>query len=279
MTSCELTPGPLEVSLPAGLEDQVEPSAAAQRTAEEIQEWVADAAWSFASRGLDEPETVEIVDGTATDQYDRIYEVGEGAPSDANGDGITDLAVPISVLDGNGFEELWYIWLGSDDPDTVATQVLYPIALSTRCGDVIHSVTASDGGFAIDQTLRMPSDHARDCASGGTGHQQREVAVVDIDGHAYPLQTAPVEAWGGICPRSEWLDGLSAAGADIRTAPPASARAIEVDDSTYVYELPEAPLLTADGARFFGFTSSATMVEEPSTPDFSPVVMHCAFAG
>jgi len=131
-------------------------------------------------------------DGTARDKLVRTYEIGVGVPFDADGDGIVDLAVPVSQLDGNGFQELWYVRLGNAiDIDAVATQVIYPIVRTTRCGDIVNPVGATESGLTIDQTLWMPrTDHRRHCASGGTGVQVRDITVVDIGGTPYPVQTA-----------------------------------------------------------------------------------------
>ncbi|MEJ1087932.1 hypothetical protein WDU99_06335 [Microbacterium sp. Mu-80] len=244
-------------------------------TGADIGDWIRDTEWSFAGRGIEEPFTIAFEDGTASDDHMRTYEIGVGVESDANGDGVVDLAVPISQLDGNGFQELWYIWLGNaDDVETVAQQVIYPIARTTRCGDVVQSVNATEDGFSIDQTLWMPhTDQDRDCADGGSGHQTRDVTVIDVDGVAFPMQTSPVEAWGGVCPRSDWLDGIPDDTIAARAAPPASApQVISPGELVGLYELAPAPLLTSDGARFFGFQGDST-----STTDESQVRMHCAF--
>ena len=280
-----LTAGSLFVacaSSPQAPDESVEPTVVAEATpdeptltGEDIQGWIANAEWSFADRGLEEPFMIAFENGTAGDDLMRTYELGVGVAADANGDGIVDLAVPVAQLDGNAFQELWYVWLGSDaDSDAVAEQVIYPIARTTRCGDVVHSVTAREGGFTIDQTLWMPhTDQGRDCASGGTGVQTRDIMITEVDGVAYPMQTAPVEAWGGICPRSEWLDGIPDDTVSARAAPPTSApEVISPGEQVGLYELPPAPLLTADGAPFFGFQGGDT-----TGVDDGQVLMHCAF--
>ncbi|MDX2377623.1 hypothetical protein M4I32_12510 [Microbacterium sp. LRZ72] len=255
-------------------------------TGEDIQEWVANAEWSFAPDGLLEPVTLAFAGGTASDDLMRTYEIGAGVESDANDDGIPDLAIPVSQTDGNGYLELWYIWLGRDvagasDDAALADQVIYPIARTTRCGDIVHEVAPTDSGFSIDQTLWMPhTDQDRDCSDGGTGDQIRDITVAMLDDTAYPIQTAPIEAWGGVCPRSDWLDGIPDNAVDGRAAPPASAPAvIGAGENVALYELPEAPLLTTDGARFFGFQPEDLMSDSQEEADETPVRMHCAFAG
>ncbi|MDX2377620.1 hypothetical protein M4I32_12495 [Microbacterium sp. LRZ72] len=255
-------------------------------TGEDIQEWVANAEWSFAPDGLLEPLTLSFAEGMASDDLMRTYEIGDGVESDANDDGIPDLAIPVSQTDGNGYLELWYVWLGRDvagasDDAALADQVTYPIARTTRCGDVVHEVTPTDSGFSIDQTLWMPhTDQDRDCSGGGTGDQIRDITVTMIADTAYPIQVAPIEAWGGVCPRSDWLDGIPDNAVDGRAAPPSSAPSvISVGENVALYELPDAPLLTADGARFFGFQPEELMGDSQEEAGATPVRMHCAFAG
>ena len=232
---------------------------------------VADAEWSFAPDGLGAPMRITMADGTGVDDLSRTYTIGAPVIGEADGDGIPDAAITITQADGNAVTELWYIWLGGDDG--TATQVEYPIARTTRCGDATHSVIAVDGGFEIDLTLRIPgSDDGRSCADGGTGTLVRTVGVQAFDGAPYPVQTAPILAWGGVCPASTWLDGIADTGIEGRAAPPASAdRVTDPAAEIGVFELPPAPLVTADGARFFGFIS------DPASD--AVVKMHCAFAG
>lgn len=42
------------------------------------------------------------------------------------------------MADGMAFNELWYVWLGGA-VGAAPTQVLYPIAQTTRCGDGTRS--------------------------------------------------------------------------------------------------------------------------------------------
>lgn len=261
--------------------DDAAPTDAAP-TAEALQDWVADATWSFAPEGLLEPVTLTFRDGQATGEHFRTYEIGVGIEGDVNSDGIPDLVVPVSEIDGNGFLELWYVWLGTGATEgALAEQVIYPIARTTRCGDTVHSVTAIDGGFRIDQTLWMPhTDRDRDCVSGGSGAQLRDVTVEVVDGVPHPVQTAPIQAWGGVCPRSLWLDGIPEDGAEVRAAPPAGSRTvITPGEMIALYELGEAPLLTRDGARFFGFQPADLPSDSHGGAGATAIAMHCGFAG
>ncbi|HYP73744.1 MAG TPA: hypothetical protein VEP72_06595 [Microbacterium sp.] len=251
-------------------EDPPVESEAPELTVDDIATAVADGEWSYALDGVQEPFLVTVVAGTATDEHGRQFTVGDAVAGDADGDGIIDAAIPIAMVDGNAFHELWYIWLGRE-PGTAPEQVIYPIARSTRCGDVTRSVTAAGAGFTLDIVLRMPyTDDARSCADGGTGALTRTVSVTSVDGTYYPVQSAPIAAWGGVCPPTTWLDGVEELGIAGRAAPPASAPVvIDTTRPVALFALGDAPLLTASGVSFFGFIQDDADV---------PVKMHCAFA-
>jgi len=259
-----------EPSPPAPSAPAETPDAAPALTLADIEAHVAEAEWSFAPGGLELSYPVALTGGTSTDDLGRRYELGAGVGADVNGDGIVDAAIPIAEHDGNGMHELWYIWLGTADGGAV--QVEYPIARTSRCGDFTQRVAAIDGAFEIDVALRMPfTDDAVPCSDPGTGTLVRWVRVIDAGGAAYPMQLAPVEAWGGVCPPSPWLDGIEETGIAGRAAPPADAPVVtDPARSIGLFALPEAPLLTADGARFFGF------IQDYDEAD--AVRMHCAFA-
>ncbi|MCT9002605.1 hypothetical protein [Microbacterium memoriense] len=249
------------------------PEPAPELTAADIAVWVTEAEWSYAPDGLGTPHTVALTGGVGSDDLGRPYSLGEAVGADLDGDGVIDAAIPITMVDGNAVHELWYIWRGIGvDSDPVAEQVIYPISRTTRCGDVTRAVTAVDGGLQLDVVLWMPhTDAARSCAEGGTGVLTRVIELSEIEGQFYPVQTAPVTAWGGVCPPTEWLDGSPEMGLATRVAPPASApAATDPNRSAAVFGLREAPLLTAGGGSFFGFIQDYVETD--------PVRMHCAFA-
>jgi hypothetical protein len=150
--------------------------------------------WNFMPGG-NHPESmqIEMVDGKATDESIE-YTVGEVVLSELNGDDRIDAAVQLTMLDGNGFNEQWYLWIATDDgPD----QVRLPVANMARCGTAIHSVTAADeGGVVIHESRRY--------FSVGTDERTRTVSVLDIHDAEewWPVQTAPVGGFGGLCPIS-----------------------------------------------------------------------------
>ncbi|WP_454112036.1 hypothetical protein [Microbacterium aurum] len=241
-------------------------------TAADIAAWAADAEWSYAPDGLGVPHTVALTGGVGTDDLGRPYSLGEAIGADLDGDGVMDAAIPITMVDGNAVHELWYIWRGlGADSEPVAEQVIYPISRTTRCGDVTRAVTPLDGALQLDVVLWMPhTDAARSCAEGGSGVLTRVISLSEIDGQFYPVQTAPVTAWGGVCPPTEWLDGSPEMGLAARVAPaPSAPAAIDPARAAAVFGLREAPLLTAGGGSFFGF------IQDYGAAD--PVRMHCAF--
>lgn len=249
------------------------PEPAPELTAADIAAWAAGAEWSYAPDGLGTPHTVALSGGVGTDDLGRPYTLGEAVGADLDGDEVMDAAIPITMVDGNAVHELWYIWRGlGADSEPVAEQVIYPISRTTRCGDVTRAVTAVDGGLQLDVVLWMPhTDAARSCAEGGSGVLTRVIELTEIDGQFYPVQTAPVTAWGGVCPPTEWLDGSPEMGLATRVAPPASApAATDPTRDVAVFGLREAPLLTSGGGSFFGFIQDYVETD--------PVRMHCAFA-
>lgn len=260
-----------------------EPEPEAELTGDMIASWVRDQPWNFSFDGLGEPFTVDIVGGEASDDLGRTYEVGDAVEGDANGDRVPDIAIPLTEFDGNGVIALWYVWLGipgTAEGDKLATQMVYPIARMSRCGDVVHGVTAIDGGFAVQETLRHPLDPG-DCATGGTWHQTRELTVQEYGGDPFPILTAPVSAWGGICPVPglDWLDGEGMTGIVVRSAPHPDAPVIADEHDTWgVFGLGDAPLMTATGASFFGFMPPSYLEHTSEDIERIPVRVHCAFA-
>ncbi|MDN5558820.1 MAG: hypothetical protein L0G23_05210, partial [Ruaniaceae bacterium] len=250
-------------------------------TPADIQAWAAGAEWTWSDDGLDVPIVVGLTAGAGEDENGRTYQMGDGVEGDANGDGTADLAIPLAQTDGEDAQELWYVWLGREAGEAgeqaPAEQVIFPIALTDSCGDIVHSVTAIDSGFQIDHTLKMPwTDDERGCEEGGTGTEVRDVTIMDFDDEWYPVLTAPIEAWGGICPRSDWLEGGVTDQRTGRVAPPESATVIhDVGDRTGLYPIREAPLLE-DGAEFFyGFLPGAG--DSEAVEGLGPVRQFCAF--
>lgn len=151
---------------------------------------------------FDTQTSIEPVDVSRPDEYNRSYAIGEPVYSDADSDGLEDMAVSIAQLDGNGYREQWHIWLATADGS--AQQVLIPIAWSSRCGDTTESITATDGGFTVHEYLREPvmDDHLA-CAETGTFEVTRGVGVLHDGDARYPVDLTDPRGFGGVCPTHE----------------------------------------------------------------------------
>lgn len=154
-----------------------------------------DLSWTW----FDDHSSTRPVSVPGPDEYGRLYSVGEPLYSDADGDGLEDMAVPISELDGNGFREHWHVWVAQ--ADGTATQVLIPIAATARCGDNTRSVSAVEGGFEVEERLREPIiDDPLPCSDEGTFESVRRVAVAHVGEAAYPVNLDDPRGYGGVCP-------------------------------------------------------------------------------
>lgn len=248
-------------------------------TPAEITEFVANTEWSFSRSGIEVPFSVTLVDGRGQDEAGRTYTLGEPVASDANADGIPDIAIPIAEVDGNGFHELWYIWLGADDASAaIAEQVSYPIGVTNRCGHTVNAVTPASSGFTVDETLKSLSDQRQlDCSTPGTWHQIREISVTDADDAWYPIQVAPSVAWGGICPPPLWEDtDIVESGWELLAVPAASApKSTNADEEIAIYAVAETHRFEAEGFSIAGYRGNSTgsLEESDTTP-----VLNCAFA-
>lgn len=143
--------------------------------------------------GADE-RRVRLKGGKARDNLARTYQLGKKiAYADADADGFEDAAVEIRILDGNGYEALWYVLLW--DPDEQAPrQLVDPLARTARCGDAVDAVKAAPKGFAITEHRR--SGFESTCADVPDHKVSRQVSVTD----GWLTETSPHQGYGGICP-------------------------------------------------------------------------------
>lgn len=211
--------------------------------------------WSYSPRGLDQPVTVKLVGGAASAGTGAglvSYTLEEVAYGDVDGDGDEDAVARINRSNDMAFEGLWYVWRanGAD-----AVQLKYPIAQTGRCGTYVESVVINDGAVSLTEYLRIPGlDDNIPCSDPGTGLQKRTVTVHAEGLDAWPVQTAPVPAWGGVCPRPRWPD--SAPGLVDLWAAPSTAAAVatsKAPNGGAYFELKDAPLLQRDGWSLIGF--------------------------
>ncbi|WBL18070.1 hypothetical protein [Citricoccus sp. NR2] len=86
----------------------------------------------------------------------------------------------------------------------------------------------------------------------------------------------PVEAWGGVCPRSEWLDGILDDTVEAFAAPVADAPlVVQTGETVGIYDVGDMPLFADVEMTFFGFQPELV---ESGTGSEAAVTMHCAFA-
>lgn len=229
--------------------------------------------WLYSEGGFGVPYEVQMVDGAAVideNGFPAEYVVKNVVYGDIDGDGDDDAAAEIARTQSNGYKALWYIWL-ANGPEVV--QVKYPITETARCGNFAESVVFGDGALDVTDYLRIPGlDDRVPCSDHGTGLRQRSITVHSEGDDAWPVLTAPVAAWGGLCPGSKW-DESSPGLADLWAAPSDDApmTATAGPDGGAMFELKEAPLLQEDGWTLIGVKLSGTADAQGVTP------MECAW--
>lgn len=168
---------------------------------------LANTEWLYSYSGFDLPVTVKLVDGSASDDESGFlitYELGDVVYGDVDGDGRDDAVASLSRAQDNGYEAMWYVWL-AHGPDAV--QVKYPIAQTSRCGTFVESVMPADGSVTVTEYLRISGmDKDVPCSDPGTGLKKRTISIHSEASELWPVQTAPVSAWGGLCPGALYPD-------------------------------------------------------------------------
>jgi hypothetical protein len=154
---------------------------------------------SLAWKWFEDHSRSTKVDLTGPDAHGRTYALGKPVYSDADGDGLEDMAVPLAQRDGNGYREHWHIWLAKAAGG--AEQVLVPIGLSARCGDATTKVSAVKGGFQVQERLREPIiDDRLPCSSAGTFRSTRQVGVERVGSTHALVNLKDRRGYGGVCP-------------------------------------------------------------------------------
>lgn len=213
------------------------------------------APWLYSFNGLDAPVTVQLTGGTASQGTGVelvTYTLDGVTYGDVDGDGDEDAVARINRANDMAFEGLWYVWR-TDGAEVV--QVKYPIAQTGRCGTYVESVVINDGAVSLTEYLRIPGlDDQVPCSDPGTGLQKRTITIHADGPDAWPVQTAPVAAWGGMCPGPRWPD-TSPGLADLWAAPSKSAAvaATAAPDGGAIFELSDAPLMQREGWSLVGF--------------------------
>lgn len=235
---------------------------------------LANSAWLYSFGGFDLPVEVKLVNGEASSDGDGVpitYSLGDVVYGDVDGDGDDDAVARINRAQSMGSEGLWYVWL-AEGPD--ALQMKYPVAQTGRCSTYVESVVISDGGIALTEYQRIPGlDDAIPCSDPGTGLKKRTITVHSEGQDKWPVQTAPVAAWGGLCPGPRWNES-SPGLVDLWAAPAKNSpvTATEAPDGGAMFEQKDAPLLQRDGWLLIGVKLSGMANEQGVTE------MECAWA-
>ncbi len=182
---------------------------------------------------------VSLHNGTATDEFGRTTTLADTVYSDADGDGFPDAAIEIQVMDGNGFESLWYIVVW-DRATRRAVQIDDPFARSPRCGDVVDSVKPAARGFTVNEH-RTEGDLAS-CADQPPIAIARTVGIRD----GWLAEFSPNKGYGGICPHAIGTDGGH--------TPPVHLRLAPSDDAPIIGDTARAAwlLLPPDNSKYSG---------------------------
>ncbi|MDJ1371225.1 hypothetical protein [Gulosibacter molinativorax] len=242
-----------------------------------LTDFIRNTEWVFSEDGLTSSILVDINNGAGTGADGQVYTVGVPVIGDANGDDVPDVAIPLREEAQGKFRELWYVWLGVDAGGNVtAEQVPFPIGVTSTCGHVVNSVTATNAGFTVDENLRLIHDLARDCIHIGKGHQVREIAVTQLDGTWFPLQVAPSAAWGGFCPPSLWGDAEAITSGTTLLSAPASSAPVSVrpDDQIALFPVAQGTEFASMGYEIVAYRGDQT--GELGTADTTPL-LNCAF--
>ncbi len=215
-----------------------------------------DREWIWDTLG--ERYTVTLTDGgaEATDAYyDAPATFSLGAPvySDANGDGLTDAALPLTWESGNGIAENWFIWLAQADAPQDPQQIPFPVASSARCGNASAALTPMPDGFRVEEVVRSSMESSAACAEGASMRRTREITVVgDGTGEGSWPATADGEGWGGYCPVKVYTEGEFAE-AKGQLGPSADAPATSATGEKLYSPMQTYPFLQPEGWRLIGF--------------------------
>lgn len=232
---------------------------------------LANSTWLYSPGGFDVPVEVTLANGEATadgGEFPIKYSLGEVIYGDVDGDGDEDAVARLNWVRNMGSEGLWYIWIADVSG---AAQLKYPIAATGRCGTFVEPPVIADGAINLTEYLRIPGlDDKIPCSDPGTGLKKRTITVLSDstgseDGSEsagseagaaatmWPVQTAPVAAWGGICAGPKYPD--SAPGlVDLWVSPDeASEVAAAAGPDGVIFEQKDSPLVTREGWNLVGF--------------------------
>lgn len=223
---------------------------------------LANTTWLYSFLGLQLPYEVKLVNGKATrnpGEFSSTFQLGQVVYGDVDGDGDDDAVARLDGQTPEGARGFWYIWIADVSG---AVQLKYPIAETGRCSTQVLPPVITDGAINLTEYLRMPGvDDKIPCSDPGTGLKKRTITVIsDSTGpeagsgaEMWPVQTAPVLAWGGICPGPKNPDSPPAL-VDLWVSPSKTAQvAANAGPDGVIFEQIDAPLVTRDGWSLVGF--------------------------
>ncbi|GAA2249607.1 hypothetical protein N1031_19730 [Herbiconiux moechotypicola] len=126
------------------------------------------------------PSAAALIDGTAATANGTLS-LGEIVYGDANGDGVEDAAVSVSLTGDTWAFHEWYLWLTG--ADGVPVQQPGSISSGSRCGTLAESVTPGQGGFVVVERVRTRADEdaGLPCSDPGTAVVERLVTARTAD--------------------------------------------------------------------------------------------------
>lgn len=223
---------------------------------------LANTTWLYSFRGVELPHEVTLVNGEATvdpGEFSSSYQLGEVVYGDVDGDGDDDAVARIDGQTPEGARGFWYIWIADISG---AVQLRYPIAETGRCATLVELPVIIGGAINLTEYHRIPGlDDKIPCSDPGTGLKKRTITVIsdNTDSESgsgpemWPVQTAPVVAWGGICIGPKYPD--SAPGlVDLWAIPSKTAQvAATAGPDGVIFEQLDSPLVTREGWSLVGF--------------------------
>lgn len=138
-----------------------------------------------------------------TGEAGQTTQLGDIAYADVDDDGDEDALAGLEVIDGNGYQQTFYIWTWDAEQQT-AVQVEEPIAHEMRCGDTVAKVAGGDGEFTVTERLLYPGIPLPDCAADPPIAVERSIRLVD----GWPVLTTGQGGHGGICPQPPGTDAV-----------------------------------------------------------------------
>ncbi|MET4003972.1 hypothetical protein ABIB48_002710 [Arthrobacter sp. UYCu511] len=226
---------------------------------------LANTTWLYSFLGRELPYEVTLVNGEATKnpgEFSSSFKLGQVVYGDVDGDGDEDAVAQLNGATPEGSRGFWYIWIADVSG---AVQLKYPIA-ETTCYALVLPPEITDGAINLTEYLHIPGvDDEIPCSEPGTGLKKRTITVItdstgSTDGSGpemWPVQTAPVVAWGGMCPGPANPDATPGL-VDLWASPSKTAQvAATTEQDGEIFEQidspSDSPLVEREGWSLVGF--------------------------